>query len=41
MEVGAIWVQPDYKQSVAFLILIVVLFLRPQGIIPARGELSS
>lgn len=41
MEVGAIWVQPDYKQSVAFLILILVLFLRPQGIIPARGELST
>lgn len=41
MEVGAIWVQPDYKQSVAFLALILVLFLRPQGIIPARGELSA
>jgi branched-subunit amino acid ABC-type transport system permease component len=41
MEVGAIWVQPDYKQSVAFLVLILVLFLRPQGIIPARGELST
>jgi len=41
MEVGAIWVQPDYKQTVAFLALIAVLFLRPQGIIPARGELST
>jgi branched-subunit amino acid ABC-type transport system permease component len=41
MEVGAIWVQPDYKQSVAFLALILALFLRPQGIIPARGELST
>ncbi|MDR0346479.1 MAG: branched-chain amino acid ABC transporter permease, partial [Nocardiopsaceae bacterium] len=41
MEVGAIWVQPDYKQSVAFIALILVLFLRPQGIVPARGELST
>jgi branched-subunit amino acid ABC-type transport system permease component len=41
MEVGAIWVQPDYKQSVAFLALIVALFIRPQGIIPARAELST
>lgn len=41
MEVGAIWVQPDYKETVAFLVLVAVLFLRPQGIIPARGELST
>ena len=41
MEVGALWVPPDYKQSLAFLVLIAVLFLRPQGIIPARGELST
>lgn len=41
MEVGAIWVPADYKQSVAFLVLVAVLFLRPQGIVPARGELST
>lgn len=38
MEVGAVYVPPDYKQSAAFIVLVLVLFLRPQGIIPARGE---
>ena len=40
MEVGAIYVQPDYKQTMAFVVLIAVLFIRPLGIIPARTEVT-
>jgi branched-subunit amino acid ABC-type transport system permease component len=38
MEVSAIYIPPDYKQTMAFGILVVVLLLRPQGIIPALAE---
>lgn len=41
MEVGALYVAPDYKQTSAFIVLVLVLFLRPQGIIPSRGELAT
>lgn len=38
MEVGVIWVPSNYKESLAFVVLLVALFIRPQGLIPARGE---
>ncbi|NNN15055.1 MAG: branched-chain amino acid ABC transporter permease [Acidimicrobiaceae bacterium] len=37
-EVSAVWVSSAYKQDVAFLILVVMLLVRPQGIIPAQGK---
>ncbi len=37
MEVAASYIPSDYKQVVAFAILIVALLLRPQGLIPAKG----
>lgn len=37
-EVSAVWVAPDYKQTMAFLVLVVVLLFRPQGIIAAVQE---
>ena len=36
MEVSATYIPSDYKQVVAFVILIGVLLFRPQGIIPAK-----
>jgi branched-subunit amino acid ABC-type transport system permease component len=38
MEVSALYIPPDYKETMAFLILIVVLLLRPQGIVAALAE---
>jgi branched-chain amino acid transport system permease protein len=38
MEVSAVYIPPDYKQTMAFLILVVVLLLRPQGIVAALSE---
>ncbi|HUY52455.1 MAG TPA: branched-chain amino acid ABC transporter permease [Streptosporangiaceae bacterium] len=38
MEVSAVYIPPDYKETMAFLILIVVLLLRPQGIVAALSE---
>ncbi|MDP9233372.1 MAG: hypothetical protein M3P01_02330, partial [Actinomycetota bacterium] len=32
-EVAAAVISPDYKQVVAFVILIIVLLVRPQGIL--------
>ena len=38
MEVSAIYIPPDYKETMAFAILVVVLMLRPQGIVAALSE---
>ncbi|MDA8266499.1 MAG: branched-chain amino acid ABC transporter permease [Actinomycetota bacterium] len=38
MEVSAIYINPSYKETMAFLILVVVLLFRPQGILPALSE---
>jgi branched-subunit amino acid ABC-type transport system permease component len=43
-EVAAVVINPDYKQVVAFVILIVVLLVRPQGIlseIATRKEVAA
>ncbi|MHB1612738.1 MAG: branched-chain amino acid ABC transporter permease [Actinomycetes bacterium] len=37
-EVSAVYVGSAYKSDVAFLILVVVLLVRPQGLIPALGK---
>jgi neutral amino acid transport system permease protein len=37
-EVGAVFVTPDYKELLAFAVLIVVLIIRPQGIL---AEIAS
>ncbi|HVB76939.1 MAG TPA: branched-chain amino acid ABC transporter permease [Candidatus Nitrosotalea sp.] len=36
MEVSAIWVSGDYKQTFALVVLIVTLLFRPSGIFPSR-----
>lgn len=38
MEVSAMYINPAYKQTAAFAILVLVLLFRPQGIIPALSE---
>ncbi len=38
MEVSANYINPSYKETMAFLILVVVLLFRPQGIVPALSE---
>ena len=37
---AAIW-SPDYKQVVAFAILVAVMVLRPQGLLARRGALAA
>jgi branched-subunit amino acid ABC-type transport system permease component len=37
-EVSAIFINPAYKLDVAFVILIVVLLLRPQGLVASAGK---
>jgi len=37
MEVSASYIPSDYKQVVAFVILIAALLIRPQGLIPAKS----
>ena len=37
---AAVW-SPDYKQVVAFAILVVVMVLRPQGLLAKRGALAA
>lgn len=37
MEISASYIPSDYKQVVAFAILIVALLVRPQGLIPAKS----
>lgn len=38
MEVSAMYINPSYKETMAFAILVLVLLFRPQGIIPALSE---
>lgn len=37
-EVSATLINPAYKLDIAFLLLVVVLLFRPQGIVPSRGK---
>ena len=37
---AAAW-SPDYKQVVAFVILVAVMVLRPQGLLAKRGALAA
>jgi branched-subunit amino acid ABC-type transport system permease component len=37
---AAVW-SPDYKQVVAFVILVLVMVLRPQGLLAKRGALAA
>lgn len=37
-EVSAVFVEPSYKNAVAFVILVVVLLLRPQGLLRSAGK---
>ena len=37
-EVSAVWVSSAYKTDVAFLILVIMLLVRPQGIIASQGK---
>jgi branched-chain amino acid transport system permease protein/neutral amino acid transport system permease protein len=37
---AAVW-SPDYKQVVAFAILVLVMVLRPQGLLAKRGALAA
>ncbi len=36
MEMGAVYIPSDYKLVVAFMILIVALLFRPQGLVPSK-----
>lgn len=36
-DLTSCYIPSDYKQVVAFAILIVALLVRPQGLIPAKG----
>jgi branched-chain amino acid transport system permease protein/neutral amino acid transport system permease protein len=38
MEVSAVYISSEYKQVVAFVLLIVVLLVRPSGLIAARAK---
>ncbi|HUZ89947.1 MAG TPA: branched-chain amino acid ABC transporter permease [Candidatus Acidoferrales bacterium] len=38
MEVSALYVSSEYKQVVAFVLLILTLLVRPSGLIPARAR---
>jgi branched-subunit amino acid ABC-type transport system permease component len=38
MEVAALYIAPDYKQSVAFLALVITILVRPDGIIPSPSR---
>ncbi|MDQ6876600.1 MAG: branched-chain amino acid ABC transporter permease [Candidatus Dormibacteraeota bacterium] len=38
MEVGAVYISSEYKQVVAFSLLILALLLRPSGLIAARAK---
>jgi branched-subunit amino acid ABC-type transport system permease component len=37
-EVAAVYINPVYKNDIAFLVLILALLIRPQGLIPSRGR---
>ncbi|MGH7860612.1 MAG: branched-chain amino acid ABC transporter permease, partial [Candidatus Dormibacteraceae bacterium] len=38
MEVSALYISSEYKQVVAFVLLILTLLVRPSGLIPARAR---
>jgi branched-subunit amino acid ABC-type transport system permease component len=38
MEVAAVFIAPDYKQSVAFVALVITILFRPDGIIPSPSR---
>ena len=38
MEISAVFINSAYTQDIAFLVLVVMLLLRPQGLIPAKGR---
>lgn len=40
-ELSASFISPDYKQVVAFAILVLVMVLRPQGLLAKRGALAA
>jgi branched-chain amino acid transport system permease protein/neutral amino acid transport system permease protein len=40
-ELSASFISPDYKQVVAFAILVAVMVLRPQGLLAKRGALAA
>ncbi len=37
-EVSAAFIDPAYSTDLAFVVLIIMLLIRPQGLIPARGK---
>jgi branched-subunit amino acid ABC-type transport system permease component len=37
-EISAIWINPAYKTDIVFLVIPLVLLLRPQGVFAARGR---
>jgi branched-chain amino acid transport system permease protein/neutral amino acid transport system permease protein len=42
MEVSAVWIEPQYKTIVAFAVLIVVLLVKPSGVLGlARGQVRA
>jgi branched-chain amino acid transport system permease protein/neutral amino acid transport system permease protein len=40
-ELSAAAIAPEYKEVVAFSILVVVMVLRPQGLLAKRGALAA
>jgi branched-subunit amino acid ABC-type transport system permease component len=38
MEVAALYIAPDYKQTVAFFALVITILFRPNGIIPSPSR---
>ncbi|MGH7777055.1 MAG: branched-chain amino acid ABC transporter permease [Candidatus Dormibacterales bacterium] len=38
MEVSAVFISSEWKQAVAFVVLILALMIRPSGLIPARAR---
>ena len=38
MEVAALYIAPDYKQTVAFFALVITILFRPDGIIPSPSR---
>ncbi|CAG4932056.1 unnamed protein product, partial [Acidithrix sp. C25] len=37
-EVSTVFISSAYKQDIAFLVLVIMLLVRPQGLIPAKGK---
>lgn len=38
VELAAVWIPSEYKLDVAFVILVIVLLLRPQGLLAVAGK---